>query len=99
MPDSSCHDVVDRKMYITGGVGPSAHNDGFTVPYDLPNDSAYDETCAAIGMALWSQRMTLLHADAKSADVVEREAYNGRISAVSLGGSKFFYVNPLASVG
>src|SRR5207302_8411736 len=51
------HDVVDRKMYLTGGIGPSARNEGFTVPYDLPNDTAYAETCAAIGMALWNHRM------------------------------------------
>jgi DUF1680 family protein len=97
--DSIWHDVVDRKMYITGGIGPSAKNEGFTVPYDLPNDSAYAETCAAIGMALWNQRMCLLHADAKYADIVEREAYNGLISGVALDGEKYFYVNPLASKG
>ena len=86
-------------MYLTGGIGPSAQNEGFTVPYDLPNDSAYAETCAAIGMALWNQRMALLHADAKYADIVERVLYNGALSGVSLDGEKFFYVNPLASRG
>jgi DUF1680 family protein len=93
------HDVVDRKMYVTGGIGPSASNEGFTVPYDLPNDSAYAETCAAIGMALWNQRMFLLSGEGKYADVLEREAYNGLISGVSLAGDRFFYVNPLGSVG
>jgi DUF1680 family protein len=93
------HDVVDRKMYITGGIGPSASNEGFTVPYDLPNDSAYAETCAAIGMALWNHRMFLMSGDAKYADTLEREVYNGLISGVSLKGDRFFYVNPLGSIG
>jgi DUF1680 family protein len=93
------HDVVDRKMYLTGGIGPSAHNEGFTVPYDLPNDTAYAETCAAIGMALWNHRMFLLSGDGKYADVLEREVYNGLLSGVSLAGDRFFYVNPLGSVG
>src|SRR5262249_2830180 len=65
--DAVWHDVVERKMYVTGGIGPSAHNEGFTVPYDLPNDTAYAETCAAIGMALWNHRMFLLSGDAKYA--------------------------------
>jgi DUF1680 family protein len=93
------HDVVDRKMYLTGGIGPSAHNEGFTVPYDLPNDSAYAETCAAIGMALWNHRMFLMTGDGKYADVLEREVYNGLLSGVSLTGDRFFYVNPLGSKG
>jgi DUF1680 family protein len=97
--DSIWHDVVDRKMYVTGGIGPSARNEGFTVPYDLPNDSAYAETCAAIGMALWNHRMFLLSGDCKYADVLEREVYNGLLSGVSLTGDRFFYVNPLGSVG
>jgi DUF1680 family protein len=92
-------DVVERKMYITGGIGPSASNEGFTVPYDLPNDSAYCETCAAIGMALWNHRMFLITGDGKYADVLEREVYNGLLSGVSLSGDRFFYVNPLASKG
>ena len=97
--DKLWHDVVHRKMYITGGIGPSAHNEGFTVPYDLPNDSAYAETCAAVGMAFWNHRLALLHGDAKYADVMERSIYNGLISGVSLTGDKFFYVNPLGSRG
>jgi len=92
-------DVAHRKMYITGGIGPSASNEGFTVPYDLPNDTAYAETCAAIGMALWNHRLVLLHGHAKYADILERVLYNGSISGVSLDGSKFFYVNPLAGRG
>jgi hypothetical protein len=92
-------DVTGSKMYITGGIGPSARNEGFTVPYDLPNETAYCETCAAIGMAFWNQRLALLHADAKYADIVERVMYNGALSGVSLNGEKYFYVNPLASAG
>jgi DUF1680 family protein len=92
-------DVVERKMYVTGGIGPSSRNEGFTVPYDLPNDSAYCETCAAIGMALWNHRMFLMSGDAKYADVLEREVYNGLMSGVSLNGDRFFYINPLASRG
>ena len=97
--DRTWHDLVDRKMYVTGGIGPSAGNEGFTVPYDLPNDTAYAETCAAVGMALWNQRLFLLGGDGKYADLMEREAYNGLLSGVSLGGDRFFYVNPLGSVG
>jgi DUF1680 family protein len=97
--DRIWEDVAERKLYITGGLGPSAHNEGFTVPYDLPNETAYAETCAAIGLALWSHRLLLLHADAKYADVLEQALYNGLISGVSLDGAGFFYVNPLASRG
>ena len=97
--DAIWHDVVDRKMYITGGIGPSAHNEGFTTPYDLPNDTAYAETCAGIGLALWNQRLTLMFADGKYGDILERGMYNGILSGISLDGTKFFYVNPLASRG
>ena len=97
--DTIWHDVVDRKMYITGGIGPSAQNEGFTVAYDLPNDSAYAETCASVGMVLWNHRMAMLHGDAKYADVMERCLYNNPLSGISLDGSKFFYVNPLGSRG
>jgi DUF1680 family protein len=97
--DKIWHDVVDRKMYVTGGIGPSASNEGFTVPYDLPNESAYAETCAAVGMALWNHRMFLLTGNGKYADILEREVYNGLLSGVSLSGDRFFYVNPLGSKG
>ncbi|REE57571.1 hypothetical protein A8990_15216 [Paenibacillus taihuensis] len=97
--DRIWHNVVDRNMYITGGIGPSRHNEGFTEDYDLPNDSAYCETCASIGMVLWNHRMNLLHGDSKYADIVERAMYNGSISGVSLSGDKFFYVNPLEADG
>lgn len=93
------HDTVDRKMYVTGGVGPSAHNEGFTTPYDLPNDTAYAETCASIGMVLWGSRMLSLFGEAEYADVVERVLYNGFLSGWSLSGDRYFYVNPLESEG
>jgi DUF1680 family protein len=92
-------DVVGRKMYVTGGIGTSARNEGFTTAYDLPNDSAYAETCAAIGLALWNHRMFLRSADGRYADVLERASYNGVLSGVSLTGDRFFYTNPLASTG
>lgn len=92
-------DLTLRKVYITGGIGSSASNEGFTVPYDLPNDTAYAESCAGIGLAMWAHRMSLLHADARYFDTFERVLYNGMLSSVSLAGDKFFYVNPLASTG
>jgi DUF1680 family protein len=93
------NDITQRKMYVTGGIGPSASNEGFTTPYDLPNDTAYAETCAALGMALWNHRMFLMSGEGKYADVLEREVYNGLLSGVSLSGDRFFYTNPLASTG
>jgi DUF1680 family protein len=91
--------TVERNMYVTGGIGPSHHNEGFTQDYDLPNESAYCETCAAIAMVFWNHRMNLLFGDSKYADVVEREMYNGALAGIALSGNKFFYVNPLASKG
>ncbi|QHW32809.1 glycoside hydrolase family 127 protein [Paenibacillus rhizovicinus] len=91
--------TAERNMYVTGGIGPSQHNEGFTSDYDLPNESAYCETCAAIAMAFWNHRMNLLHGDGKYADLVEREMFNGALAGISLSGDKFFYVNPLASKG
>ncbi len=97
--DSLWRDVVGRRMYLTGGIGPSAHNEGFTVPYDLPNDTAYAETCASIGLAMWNHRLNLLHGEARYIDVLERGLYNGILSGISLDGTKYFYENPLASWG
>jgi DUF1680 family protein len=91
--------TVERNMYVTGGIGPSQHNEGFTFDYDLPNESAYCETCAAIAMVFWNHRMNLLFGDASYMDVVERAMYNGALSGISLAGDTFFYVNPLASRG
>lgn len=91
--------VALRNMYITGGIGPSKYNEGFTHDYDLPNDTAYCETCASVGMVYWNHRMNMLHGDSKYADVVERAMYNGALAGVSLNGDRFFYVNPLESDG
>ena len=91
--------ATERRVFLTGGIGPSASNEGFTVDYDLPTLSAYQETCASIAMALWGQRMALLFGDAKYMDSVERALYNGMLSGVALDGKTFFYVNPLASMG
>ena len=91
--------VVGKKMYLTGGVGARDTSEAFGNAYELPNASAYTETCAAIGNALWQQRLFLLHGDAKYVDVLERVMYNGLISGVSLDGMSFFYQNPLESAG
>lgn len=95
--DALWEDVCLRKMYITGGIGPSRHNEGFTRAYDLPNETAYAETCASIGLVFWNHRLLQLDLDRKYADVLERALYNGVISGVSLDGERFFYENPLAS--
>jgi len=92
-------DVTGTRMYITGGIGNSAANEGFTVPYELPNETAYCETCAGIGLSLWAQRMFLATGDPKYVDVLERASYNNVLSGVSLSGDKFFYANVLASEG
>jgi uncharacterized protein len=91
--------TTERNMYITGGIGPSSHNEGFTVDYDLPNLTAYQETCATIALAQWNHRLALLYGDAKYADIVERALYNGVLAGVSQDGTRFFYVNPLESQG
>ena len=88
-------DVVLRNMYVTGGIGSSRHNEGFTEDYDLPNLDAYCETCASVGMVYWNQRMNQFTGDSKYIDVLERSMYNGALAGVSLAGDRFFYVNPL----
>jgi DUF1680 family protein len=93
--DSACR----RRMYVTGGIGPSGRNEGFTFDYDLPNETAYAETCAAIGLIFWNHRMLQVTGEGRYADVMERALYNGAISGVSLDGERFFYVNPLTSMG
>ncbi|WP_078060041.1 glycoside hydrolase family 127 protein [Gracilibacillus timonensis] len=97
--DAVWHSIVDRNMYITGGIGPSRHNEGFTEDYDLPNESAYCETCASVGMVFWNHRMHLLHGDSIYIDVLERAMYNGALAGYSLSGDTFFYENPLESDG
>lgn len=88
-------DIINRKMYVTGGIGSSHHGEAFTVPYDLPNDTAYAETCASISLMMFSDRMKDIELDSRYADIVEREIYNGIISGISLDGKAFFYENPL----
>lgn len=97
--DRVWNDLIKRKMYITGGIGARHEGESFGNAYELPNESAYCETCAAVGLALWAHRMNLLHGDAQYADVLERVIYNGFLSGVGLDGTHFFYVNPLASKG
>lgn len=92
-------DVVHRNMYLTGGIGSSGHNEGFTDDFDLPNSSAYCETCASVGMVFWNQRMNLLTGESKYIDVLERSLYNGALDGLSLSGDRFFYGNPLSSAG
>ncbi|MBR2940117.1 MAG: glycoside hydrolase family 127 protein [Kiritimatiellae bacterium] len=97
--DALWENVVQKKLALNGSVGARHAGEAFGANYELPNESAYNETCAGIGNALWNQRMFLLHGDAKYIDVLERALYNGIISGVSLGGDEFFYPNPLASKG
>lgn len=92
-------DVVYRNMYITGGIGSSGSNEGFSTDYDLPNENAYCETCASVGMVFWNQRMNLLTGESKYVDVLERSLFNGALDGLSLSGDRFFYGNPLASAG
>jgi hypothetical protein len=108
--DALWENVVSKKLHLNGGIGArrrvtyadkslgTAH-EAFGDAYDLPNEDAYLETCAAIANALWNQRMFLLHGDAKYVDVLERVVYNGFLSGISLRGDEFFYPNPLASKG
>ena len=91
--------VVLKNMYITGGIGQSARNEGITEDYDLPNLTAYCETCASVGMVFWNWRMNQFTGDAKYADVMERSLYNGALAGINLAGNLFFYVNPLESLG
>lgn len=92
-------DVVSDKLYITGGIGATNNGEAFGAAYELPNMSAYAETCASIANVYWNSRMFLLHGDAKYIDVLERTLYNGLLSGVSLDGTRFFYPNPLESMG
>ncbi|MBN7809389.1 glycoside hydrolase family 127 protein [Algoriphagus sp. H41] len=92
-------DVVYRNMYVTGGIGSSGSNEGFSLDYDLPNEHAYAETCASVGMVFWNQRMNLLEGQAQYIDVLERSLYNAALDGLSLTGDHFFYGNPLASSG
>lgn len=87
--------IAEKQMYVTGGIGPTRYGERFTVDYDLPNDVAYSETCASIGLALFARRMSLIEPDSIYADVAETAIYNCALAGVSLKGNSFFYVNPL----
>lgn len=91
--------LTQRRMYITGGIGPSPKNEGFTTDFDLPNLTAYAETCAAVGLVYWGQQFLERTGNAEFADVTERALFNGAISGLSLSGDHYFYDNPLESTG
>lgn len=97
--DRIWENVVGKKIYVTGGIGALGEGEAFGVDYELPNMTAYNETCAAVGNDYWNQRMFLLQGDAKYVDIFERTLYNGLISGVSLDGKTYFYPNPLESNG
>lgn len=90
--------IVKEKLYLTGGIGGTNIGEAFSFPYDLPNDTAYSETCAAIGLAFFARRMLEIKADAKYGDVMEMALYNTVLSGMALDGKSFFYVNPLEVV-
>lgn len=97
--DDIWNNIVAKKYYITGGVGALHDGEAFGRNYELPNLTAYNETCAAIAMVYLNQRMFMLHGDSKYIDCLERTLYNGVISGMSIDGGRFFYPNPLASDG
>jgi uncharacterized protein len=92
-------DLVSHKLYVTGGVGSRHLGEAFGQPYELPNDLAYDETCAAIASILWSWRMLLATGQSRFAELIDRTLHNAVLAGVSLDGERYFYVNPLASNG
>ena len=91
--------MTSKRMYVTAGLGPSASNEGFTTDYDLPNATAYAETCASVALIFWAQRMLNLDCDSRYADVMELAFYNGALSGLSRDGTHYFYENPLESSG
>jgi DUF1680 family protein len=93
------NNLVERKMYITGGIGAKHEQESFGGDYELPNLTAYCETCAAIGNVYWNNRLFMLTGNAKYYDIIERTLYNGLISGISIDGKSFFYVNPLEADG
>jgi len=97
--DTIWNDVVGTKLYVTGGIGAAGGHEGFGGPYELPNMTAYCETCASIANIFWNHRMFLMHGDAKYIDVLERVLYNAALSGISMDGDRFFYPNPLESTG
>jgi DUF1680 family protein len=97
--DDIWNDVVEKKIYLTGGIGATGAGEAFGAPYELPNMSAYAETCASIANVYWNNRMFLMHGDSKYIDVLEKVLYNGLLSGIAQDGKHFFYPNPLASMG
>jgi len=97
--DAIWENCVGKKLYLTGGIGARHEGEAFGRNYELPNLSAYNETCAAVANVYWNERLFLLHGDANYVDVLERTLYNGLLSGVSLSGTNFFYPNPLESSG
>jgi DUF1680 family protein len=95
--DALWQDVFGTKAYLTGGIGASGGNEGFAAAYDLPNATAYSETCASIGSIMWNERMFRLTGEGRFMDLVERTLFNALLSGVSLGGDRFFYPNRLES--
>jgi len=93
------HDMVEGKQYVTGGLGSRHSGESFGQPFELPNETAYCETCAAIGNVMWNWRLLLATGEARFADEIERALFNGFLSGISLAGDRFFYVNPLLSRG
>lgn len=91
--------MTRKRMYITGGIGPAASNEGFTTDYDLPNRTAYAETCASVGLVLWGSKYLQMTGNSEYADVVEKALFNGTISGISISGDRFFYCNRLESRG
>lgn len=89
------NNIVEKQMYITGGIGSMGEGEAFTFDYDLPNDRMYNETCAAIALVMFAQRLQNIEKDARYADIVELALYNGVLSGIQLDGTKYFYVNPL----
>jgi len=97
--DTIWKDVLDTKLYLTGGIGAAGGHEGFGGAYELPNMTAYCETCASIANIFWNHRMFLMHDDAKYMDVLERILYNAALAGISMNGDRFFYPNPLQSTG
>jgi len=97
--DAIWKDVVDTKLYITGGIGAAGGHEGFGGHYELPNMRAYCETCASIANIFWNHRMFLMHGDGRYIDVLERVLYNAALAGISMEGDRFFYPNPLESAG
>ena len=91
--------VTGKRMYVTAGLGPAAANEGFTTDYDLPNDTAYAETCASVALIFWAQRMLNLDCDGAYADVLELALFNGALAGLSRDGTHYFYENKLESDG